>query len=324
MTHALIIADIEGIADIDDLTDIEKSSKLYTQEVIVYINALLANGINQITICDAHDEGKLLIRKKIEDINSGINKITLVSRIDGISFENKYDFAILVGFHGMEGSFGILPHTIRFDIKQISLVNTNNEISIPIGEVELYIRWLGYHNIPVIMVTGDREAVYEANCFNPYLQVCCVKSRLQKEFIDRAFLYDKLTQSVENALALNKTLCISCDNDKIAIELYNLDTTHALCIMGYNNKENRIIFNNCADLVKELYTFVGHLQDINKTTWETNIAFLKTVRELAKPLQKEVVANSEIGSLLNNNLLLLDRYSREKITSVIKVLLRNR
>lgn len=76
----------------------------------------------------------------------------------------------------MNGSSGILPHTLRFNFQQISIFSDKLKSYIPIGEVEIYIRWLGSKGIPVLLVSGDREAAYEGNCFNPYRETFCVKS----------------------------------------------------------------------------------------------------------------------------------------------------
>jgi len=55
--NALIIADIEGIVGVYDfINEYEKSSELYTQEVSVYIKSLIDNGVESITVCDAHNK----------------------------------------------------------------------------------------------------------------------------------------------------------------------------------------------------------------------------------------------------------------------------
>ena len=167
--HGLILADIEGIIGVNDfISDAENSKILYTREVKVYIDALLKNGVEKITVCDGHNRGDMIL----PDIAS--QNIKLVSMIGNISFDENYDFAILVGFHGMGESPGVLSHTLRFDFKRVYA----NDM--PIGEVEIYTRWLGSNGVPVVLVTGDREAVYEANCYNIYRAVCCVKSLYQR------------------------------------------------------------------------------------------------------------------------------------------------
>jgi len=312
MTHALIIADIEGIAGVYDLRDKEKNSRLYTQEIEVCVKSLLEGGIDKITICDAHDAGNLIDPKITRHGN-----VKLVSQVDGLLFNPKYDFAILAGFHGMSGSRGILPHTIRDNFKEVAVIEPRTGTVIPIGEVELYTRWLGSNGVPVILVTGDRESVYEANCFNPYRQTCCIKSYHQKNAYDLDVLQRKLVLSVESALQLDKELCISQDNNEIIIEFYNPDVTEALAAEGYNIKQGKVLFANCAELVKGLYPLIDRLIQLDSEIWTVNRAFLLEVRTLAQHLKKEDLYESEIGHLLNKNLLQLDTTSREKILAKI-------
>ena len=93
--HALIIADIEGITDIYDLENIDDCAKLYNSEIQVCIQTLVNKGITKITVCDAHNEGNLISLKSIlhEDLNS-YNTIRLISRVDNLDFNVKYDFAL--------------------------------------------------------------------------------------------------------------------------------------------------------------------------------------------------------------------------------------
>ena len=153
-----------------------------------------------------------------------------------MSFEEPYDFAIMVGYHGMGGQLGIFPHTYRFDIKEI-LVNGT-----PIGEVEVICRWLGSHGVPVILVTGDREATYEANYYNPYRTTCCTKNLFQSEFICHQLLYEKLLCSIDVALKLEKNLCLSHDTCIVTVEFYKPDVVGMLT--DYEVNENKRVFKS--------------------------------------------------------------------------------
>ncbi|WP_257490669.1 M55 family metallopeptidase [Anaerosalibacter massiliensis] len=323
MVHALIIADIEGITDIYDLKNIDDCVELYTSEIQVYIKTLFENDVTKITVCDAHDEGNLISRKIITHGDFGRGDVRIVSKVENLSFDEKYDFAILAGFHGMNGSPGILPHTLRFDFKLISSFCTKLQARIPIGEVELYTRWLGAQGIPVILVTGDREAVYEANCFNPYRQTCCVKSYFQMNQIDRIHFYEKIAYCIKCSLSLNWDICLSEDSNEIAIEFNNPDVVEALGDASYNRKENSIIFDSCSELVNNLYPLIDRLNEINNANVALNSAFIKEVRKLAVSLKKEDLAKSEIGPLLYNNLLFLDSKSRDKIMKGILAMTNN-
>ena len=313
MVHALIVADLEGITDIYELSNLDDCAELYTSEIQGYIKTLFENDVTKIAVCDAHDQGKLISQKILTEGNLDGGDVKIVSRVDNISFDEKYDFAILAGFHGMNGSPGIIPHTLRFDFKYMSSFCAKLQARIPIGEVELYSRWLGAKGIPVILVTGDREAVYEANCFNPYRQTCCVKSYFEKKQVDRNLFYEKIAYCIQCSLSLNWDACLSEDNDEIAVEFHNPDVVEALGDAGYDRKESSIFFDSCSALVNNLYPFIDRLNEINNANVALNRAFIKEIRKLVLPLKKEDVAESEIGPLLNNNLLFLDSKSRDKI-----------
>jgi len=323
MIHALILADIEGVVGIYNSSDIMNSGEIFTQEVELCIQILLENGVDKITVCDAHNEGNMVDLRITKTNCGGEGKVRLVSQTPQVSFDIKYDFAVMTGYHGMEGSFGIWPHTYRYDIKEISVADKISGKNIPIGEVEIDARWLGSQGVPVILVTGDREATYEANCFNPYRQACCVKSYFQSRVVDDIFVRKKLSDNIKLALGLNSEYCLSKDDDEIAVEFYNPDTADSLGTMGYNSKGGKIIFDSCEAFVNELHILANHLNCISEETLKVNKAFLKDVRELVKTLSKEDVAQSEIGPLLNNNLLFLDRASRDKVMVVIKDMLSN-
>lgn len=318
MLHALIVADMEGITDVYNFDNIDSCSKLYTDEILVYVNALFENGITKITICDAHDEGSLISGVIIANECPNRDNLRLLSRVENLTFDEKYDFAILVGFHGMSGSPGILSHTLRFDFKEVLSVFDNVGAKIPIGEVEIYTRWLGQNGIPVIFVSGDREAIYEANCFNPYRQTCCVKSYFQTTHLDKSYLYDKIACCIKNSLSLNWSACLSEDSFKIEIEFNNRDTSEVLANCGYKRKENKILFDSCTDLVNNLFTLLNRLNDIIKSNFLLNQNFIKDAKKLVSSLNKADIEKSYIRALLNINILSLDQEIRTEIMKGLK------
>ena len=102
-----------------------------------------------------------------------------------------------------------------------------------IGEVEIHCRWLGAHGIPVLFVTGDREAAHEANQFNPYRHVCCVKSYYQTQNAGGKLLTEKLVACVNASMKLDASFCVSHDVDKLILRFHNPDTLTSLAEVGY-------------------------------------------------------------------------------------------
>jgi len=307
--HALILADIEGVLGVWDFENDKENSKiLYTREIEVYIKSLINNGVVKITVCDSHNKGDMILPSIIS------NKVSLISQAKNISInEVKYDFAIMVGYHGMGESLGIMPHTMRFDFKRIYAGG------IPIGEVEIYSRWLGFHGVPVILVTGDREAVYEANCFNPYRTTCCVKSLFQNEHIRPQLIYDKLASSVDAAMGLNMSKCLARDNEEISVEFYNADMATVLTSDGFVVSENKLIFKSCTDFVNNLSYLVAKMNDTNLKIVQANRLFIKKVRDLIKRIKKEDLIKSGIMPFLSKNMYFLDSASRKEILDTISI-----
>lgn len=308
---ALILADLEGIFNVYDLDNIQKCQKYYYDELIVYIDALLQNGITNIYVCDVHNQGNLLneILSAYENVN-----LQVISTVASIRFDKRYDFAMLVGFHGMNGSSGILPHTLRFNFQQISIFSDKLKSYIPIGEVEIYIRWLGSKGIPVLLVSGDREAAYEGNCFNPYRETFCVKSLFEANKVSRNLMFQKIYSCVNSALKLDTFACLSEDCDSIYITFIHDDIVEALVKWGYLCKDNHLIFNCCSDLVEGLYPLVNRLIEFDKFTLSINNCFLHELRRVAFSMDKSIFDSSAIGNLLSHyTLYSLDCKTREEI-----------
>ena len=134
-------------------------------------------------------------------------------------------------------------------------------------------------------------------------------------------MFKKLNNSIVRSLDLDFEQCVSNDCNSIVFRFYNPDTFTELLSVGYKQGHGGIIFDSCSDLVDSLYTLVTTLQQINKKTWDTNVSFLKDIRNIAKHLDKGTIANSEIGEILKCNLLFLDSASRIRAESLIKEIL---
>lgn len=307
----LIIADIEGIHDVYDLNNINQCHESYNDEIAAYVNALVKNGIVNIDICDAHDQGDLLAQVPQRCRNANIK---VISTISDIRFETEYVFAIMVGFHGMAGSCGILPHSFRYNFKEVSICGVTMQHYMPIGEVEVYSRWLGSKGIPVILISGDREAIYEGNCFNPYRETCCVKSYFETSKIDRDLVIKKIQNSVDCAMKLDYKKCTSSDDSSVYISFTHNDLLDEFKRLGYKCVNRHVMFNNCSEFVSSLYNMVDVLTEFDKATFAANYSLLQELRTLASSTSRENLINSEIGNILAHcNLYSLDRDARSEI-----------
>lgn len=302
--NALIVADLEGISGVQSLDEIENCRRLFSDEINVYIDCLNKKGIYKITVCDAHSNGDYLS----EDVLVG--QVKLVSKVTNISFDQRYDFAIMAGFHGKSRSDGLYPHTLRPDIKNIWLDNN------AIGEVELYCRWLGSKGIPVILVTGDTQAILEANEYNIYRQVCCVKSvygEVQDHF---SVLYSKIQKNIEAALQLDFQYCISRDSKKIEVEL--LSSEIADLMIGHMTDTNRITFKSCNEFVNQLDRFFSIVNSTTEDLIKTNIAFIKQLRKQTGHIPKDKITDHRTLDILNSNPIMISGKDRSYLLKEIK------
>ena len=307
--HALIIADLEGVTGLYPMHDSDQCKRLYTKEIEVFVKTLQKNGARKITVCDAHDKGDLIDRELLAKYDAAP-----VSQVWNMSFDEKYDFAILTGFHGMSGSRGYVPHTFRPDIKRA--VSSGIEL----GEVEIFCRWLGGRQIPVILVSGDSEAVHEGNYFNAYRYTCCVKSRNMAATVSNKTIYNKIETTIEAALKLDFTKCVSKDNEPVIIEIVNNEIYDEINAVRCGNRGS-LIYANCGELLANIKELADQLNCAISKSWETNIEFIKEIRDVIGDLPKEAVTNGHIKKLLTKSPAELTKKDRSEIQNYLRSLI---
>jgi len=311
--HAIIVADLEGVSGVYDFENVSRNNALLTNEVESCILALREKGVFEITVCDSHDAGDSICQKMLKKYG-----VTFFSQTTGLSSlkHYNYDFAILLGFHGMNGSGGILEHTLRPDVRSVRL-----ESGVEIGEVEILNRWFGSLNIPVILVIGDVEAVREGNYFNPYRSVCCVKgSYFSSPPENYQLIYDKIKQSVESAMKLDRHSCITPDDLPVYVEFDKRDEeVSALDSVRYIGKKT-LRYENCCDLHCNFESLIDKLNIMLKDNEKENIAFVKEIRNLVKDIPREMVSNPQILQMLSKNLAWLTADERETIKNYLCIL----
>lgn len=147
--NVLMITDLEGILGIEDNRVTKENLQRYAEGMNCYIDKLVEHG-KQVYICDIHNGGGML------DVTYLRHKPHVVHGMQNIDFSVKYEYAILIGFHGKSKENGILCHTFRIDIDYIKIYNE------PCGEITLFAWWLMRHDIPIKFITGaagiEREA----------------------------------------------------------------------------------------------------------------------------------------------------------------------
>lgn len=158
----LISADLEGVSGVVHPDQIypdgifyKETLQKWAQELNAVISGLKEAGVEHVVINDAHNHMRNLNNAMVPNalVVSGWQKpFSMLAGID-----QGYDACIFLGYHAMAGSKSTLSHTYRPKIIKKVLVNKTS-----VGETGLNAALAGFHNVPVIMISGDEEVCFEA------------------------------------------------------------------------------------------------------------------------------------------------------------------
>lgn len=163
-----ISTDMEGIAGVREKSDVRpgkrnyrKFAKIQTEELSM-ICQLLGKGAT-VTIRDAHSEGTNVLPQKLPRNAQLIQNFNgdIWNMMSGLE-KGGYDFAILHGYHAKGGCLGN-PLAHSFSSRKINHFMLNGEY---IGETGFAVYKAAYLGTPVCYVTGDSDAIAEANQLN--------------------------------------------------------------------------------------------------------------------------------------------------------------
>lgn len=151
--RVLIMADMEGVSGIAHADACSRSRpeygpgvRLMADEVNVLARAAFEAGASSVSVIDWHGGGGNLSAELLDE------RVPIVEE----DLTAGYDVVLLTGFHPMAGDpDGFISHTMYRGIT----VEVNGRA---VGELWLLSRWAGTHNVPVVLVTGDKAAIAEA------------------------------------------------------------------------------------------------------------------------------------------------------------------
>lgn len=174
-----ISVDMEGITGVSHLrylvekeAEYERGRKFLTQDLNAVIEGALEAGASEILVNDAHGSMRNVL---FEDLNEKADCVIGFPKQDvmmsGIS--NRFDAAMLVGYHAKAGSYGLLAHTISGSVFADVMINGTSY-----GEAGLSSAVAGYFKVPVVMLSGDDILKKEVAEFLPDAEVAVVKERI--------------------------------------------------------------------------------------------------------------------------------------------------
>ncbi len=164
-----MVTDMEGVAGVARWeecrpaprgrdTDYERSRELLTLEVAAAVEGAFAGGAEQVCVNDGHRGGGNFITKYLPKRGKyviGKGKPRPVSGMD-----DSYDGLILLGYHSMSNSGGLLCHTMDPVTWDRYLINGRE-----LGEMALIALAASAFDVPPLMVTGGSYACSEARRF---------------------------------------------------------------------------------------------------------------------------------------------------------------
>lgn len=174
-----ISVDMEGIGGVINYEhtcekgmEHEHARRLMTGEVNAAIETALEMGATEVVVSDSHYAipNQNII---IEELNPAAYLINgtprPLSQLQGV--DESFDAAFLMGYHAREGTrYAIMPHS--YHGKVVRELNVNGVV---VGETGINTYVLGDYGVPVILVSGDAEAVKEAEQLVPNVETAVVK-----------------------------------------------------------------------------------------------------------------------------------------------------
>lgn len=109
MSNYLLLTDLEGIIGVRNLRRHYENGNLLLREIEVTVSSIRAHAEN-ISVCYIHNNGKGLSQNQLA--NMGVD---LIEGIWNLRMQiSHFDYAILIGFHGMKNSGGTFDHSLRW------------------------------------------------------------------------------------------------------------------------------------------------------------------------------------------------------------------
>jgi len=172
-----IITDIEGVAGVSTHVDhsyptglhYPVSKRLLTAEVNAAVEGLLAAGVSEVLVIDAHGPGGIVF----EELHPQATLLhgRPITRQQLYAPLWQCDAVVLIGQHAMAGvRSGNQNHT--FSSLEIDYMKLNGRY---VGETVVVALWAGIHDVPVIFLSGDEAACAEAREDVPGIGTAAVK-----------------------------------------------------------------------------------------------------------------------------------------------------
>lgn len=171
-------ADLEGITGVvhgQELTQGTSSwseaRRWMTADVVAAAEGAMAAGATEVVVADGHAGMRNLLFDELPAgviAHRGPAAGRTMCQVEGL--DASFDCVLLVGYHSMAGTAGMLSHTWHGGVVGQFRLN-----GVPIGETAITAAVAGYHGVPVVLATGDQYLAAEASAAVPGITIVTVK-----------------------------------------------------------------------------------------------------------------------------------------------------
>ena len=171
-------ADLEGITGVvhgQELTagtgSWNEARRWMTADVVAAAEGAMAAGATEVVVADGHAGMRNLIFDELPAgvvAHRGPAAGRTMCQVEGL--DGSFACVLLVGYHSMAGTDGILSHTWHGGVVAQFRLN-----GMPIGETAITAAVAGFHGVPVVLATGDQYLAAEASAVVPGITIVTVK-----------------------------------------------------------------------------------------------------------------------------------------------------
>jgi D-amino peptidase len=175
--------DLEGVAGVvtfhsqtsPDGGGYEAAKRLLTAEVNAAVEGMLAEGVEEVLVCDGHGPGAIHYESLHVDAKL-LHGRPLAPREIRDRVISQYDVCMMIGQHALAGNpLANMNHT-----QNSRSVDSYRLNGTPIGEIAQFALYHGALGMPLIFLSGDEEACREAEEQIPGITTAAVKQSLSR------------------------------------------------------------------------------------------------------------------------------------------------
>lgn len=217
--NVFILTDLEGVAKIDSISQMEREGAEYeisrnhlTESLNLAIDTCVKNGAEKVYYLDGHAGGGNVFEQAVDKRAEKCS----IDKWQELLRDGKVDCQMEIGSHAKAGTLGgFLDHTLSS--KSIFYIKING---VEMSELSLHAILCGKYNVPVVAVTGDEASCNQAKEFIPDICAGVVKKAVKRnEAITIENADEILVETIEKALKNYKNISVFKVSEPAEIEV---------------------------------------------------------------------------------------------------------